>query len=158
MKRRKLTLLLFALFALLQHAAAFDGLWLEKKDGTRLGFKFADEITITYRNDSVIISSLNASAAYPFEEVKKITFAEGVNEIKDTKADVNTSKVLVYGDRVELVGFAAGMPVGVYDLSGRRVLEARVQGGKVTTVSLLSLPQGPYIVKVEKTSVKLIRK
>lgn len=155
---RKLTLLLFALFALSQYVAAYDGLWLEKKDGTRIGYEFEKDITISYGRDSVFIITREATAVYPFAEVWKITFADNVSGIRDAKADAKTSKVVVAGHRVELTGFAAGMPVGVYDLTGRQVMSMLVKAEGTTVLSLASLPKGTYIVKVEKTSVKLIRK
>lgn len=61
------------------------------------------------------------------------------------------------GNELRITSCAAGTEIAVIDGSGRRVAAGRADGA-TTAISIAALPQGVYILKAGKTSVKFMKK
>ncbi len=153
--KKKILLLLFAFLAMTQMVSAYNGLWLYKNDGTRLGFLFDEEVTMSYAVKSLVIQSKYATVEYPFEDVHKVEFADDVTSgVKSVKQSVASSTIRMTRYGIELSGFSAHTPVMVYDLSGRVLAQVYTDQAGAARVDMQTMPKGVYIVKAEKSSIK----
>ena len=79
--KKTLLLLLMILTGITQAARAINGLWLEKQDGSLVGYVFEQGINISYKFNTVVMTTNTASAEYPFDDIKRIYFEDDVTKI-----------------------------------------------------------------------------
>ncbi len=78
--------------------------------------------------------------------------------ISSPKGDATAPAVYgTAGRELHITGCAPGTEIAVFDGGGRRVAATKA-GEATTTISIAALPQGVYILKAGKTSVKFMKK
>ena len=155
---KKVFLLLFAVVGFAQFAFAANGFWLVKKDGSKIGYLFEQSVSMSYTATSVIVSSPEATVEYPFDDVRKVYFDEGVTGIDETVlADVE-QQIRLTSNGVDIKGFAAGTPVTMANLAGQVVMRRATDGNGHLFICKGELSQSIYIIKVGKTSIKFNNK
>lgn len=154
---KKLITLLLALGALTQSINATNGLWLEKRDGRKIGYVFDQNVTISYTYTSIVLTEAGVTAEYPFEDVKRIYFDEGV--VSGIEApSLSSQQIRIMDNGVSLRGFDASTPVTVYDFSGRIVSQMTTDANGSLQLMRSTLPPGANIIKVGKSTIKYINK
>ncbi len=105
-----------------------------------VSFTFTEEPRVTFpKTDTVTVSTADVTVEFPFAEVEKMTFEDGVTQVETiTVRD---------GDQT----------VTIYDLGGRLVRQYIPQKG-ITTVNLQALPAGTYVVRDGKRSYKILKR
>lgn len=151
-------LLLFAVVWFAQFAVAANGLWLVKKDGSMIGYLFDQNVSIRYTSTSIYVSSPEATVEYPFDDVRKVYFDEGVTGIDEAVLAKVEQQVRLTSNGVDIKGFAAGTPVTMVNLAGQVVMRRTTDAQGCLFISKGELSQGIYIIKVDKTSIKFNNK
>lgn len=107
-----------------------------KTQGT-VSFAFADKPEITFPcADSLTVSSTALTVQFPYAEVEKITFTDGVDAVESLVVRDGVDRVLIY------------------DLSGKLVLQSKSSRGQAR-VDLSPLRPGVYVVKDGKRTYKV---
>ena len=153
--KTKVPLLLLVLLTFLQNATAINGLWLEKKDGTLVGYVFDQGLNIGYNLNSVVMTTYYATVEYPFDDIKRIYFEDEVTEVASVSSTERQSQISLATDGVCLTGFAPSTPVWVYDASGRVVVRSAINADGSLLVNVRQLPKGVYILKAERSVIKI---
>ena len=153
--KKKLVTIIFALLAIASGASADDGVWVELQNGEKQGFVFADKPKITYETENLVLTSTEATATFPITDIKRIYFDDVATTVTTVNSDGKGKVVRVTGNGAEFFGFAAGTPVAVYALSGKSLLQSQVGQDGTLTVNLSTLPQGTYIIRAEKSTLKI---
>ena len=156
--KKKLILLLLAIAGMMQYAIAANGLWLEKRDGGRIGFLFEQQIGIIYKTDSIFIYTEDAVASYPFDDVERICFDENVTNIDLAIVNSCEQQVRVTASGVEIKGFAAGTLVVVSNLAGSNFMSRTTDANGLLFIRKSDLPHGVNIIKAGKNSIKFNNK
>lgn len=153
--RKTLFLLMMAVFGIVQTVSAINGLWLEKKDGTLVGYVFDQGLNIGYNLNSVVMTTYYATVEYPFDDIKRIYFEDEVTEVASVSSTERQSQISLATDGVCLTGFAPSTPVWVYDASGRVVVRSAINADGSLLVNVRQLPKGVYIIKAERSVIKI---
>lgn len=155
---KKLIMMLTALVALSQGINAANGLWLEKRDGSRTGYLFDQNVTISYTYSDIVVSGTDVSAKYPFNDVKRIYFDDDVISGIEAVPTLSSQQIHIMDNGVSLSGFDATTPVTVYDFSGRIVSQTATDANGSLQLLRNTLPPGANIIKVGKSTIKYINK
>ena len=139
--KTKVPLLLLVLLTFLQNATAINGLWLEKQDGTLVGYVFDQGLGISYKLNTVVMTTYYATVEYPFDDIKRIYFEDDVTEVASVSTTERLPQIRLTTDGVSLTGFATATPVKVYDVSGRTVMQTatNADGSLLLSISQLLL-------------------
>ena len=164
MKKTKLILLLtmfMSTWAISGMATApDDGLWVERLDGTKQGFVFADFPKVTYTADQLVMTTKTVTVEFPLTELRRVIFADDVvTAIREAVAAEGSSPVIrATADGAQLAGFAPKTAVEVYTTSGLLLSREQTAADGTLTISLAARPQGIYIIKTNQTTLKILKK
>ncbi len=134
-------------------ASAQNALVLETNDGKTYSYVLAEKPRLTFSETEMLITSADASASFTRTDIKNFRFEEvEVDAISDVKTD---------GQRMSYLGGVVTVQgaenVILYDISGRQIMSKRAAGNGSVSIDLSSQPQGTYIVRSGKQSLKVQR-
>ena len=155
---KKKVILMLVVVSMTQYAVAVNGLWLEKHDGSRIGYVFDQDITISYNSTSVVMSTGSTKVEYPFDDVKRVYFDDNVTKIVEIPFVESQQLIHIVANGLDLKGFDAGTYVTISDLTGRTVIKRVINKEGLLHISWSNLPCGIYVVKADKTSIKFYNK
>lgn len=155
---KKLITMVFLVLGQTQYTTAVNGLWLEKHDGSRIGYVFDQDITISYNSTSLVMSIGTAMVEYPFDDVKRVYFDDNVTKIVEIPFAERQQLIHIVANGLDLRGFDAGTFVTISDLTGRVVIKNVIDEKGLLQISWSNLPCGVYVVKAKKTSIKFYNK
>lgn len=144
-----LTLMLVSLAAW-----AEAGFCVVTNGGYTVGYVFTDEPVWTFEGENLVITTVEGSVEYPMSEVAQIVFGDNAPVSGLTEVSVD-ELIRVNHDGVELAGFAANTVVSVYNLQGQQVATYRTGEAGSLNLSLDGLDQGIYIIKANKSTIKI---
>ena len=157
MKRR--FILFFALTTMFGSAMADDGVWVERLNGTKQGFLFAEAPKITYSGNDLVMTTTKATATFPLADVRRVYFHDTPTSIDSQHvADAQSPLIRVGSGGAALSGFSPDAPVEVFDAFGRLISRHKTSADGTLSVSLTAHPTGIYIIKAEKTTLKIQKK
>ena len=137
-------------------AWAEDGFYVVTTSGEQAGFIFSEQPVWTCEGDNLVITCMNNTVVYPMDDVDCIYFDEigsssptGITEVK------NAELIRFVKDGVELSGFAAYTTVTIYNLQGQLVGTYSTDGSDSLNISLADREQGIYIIKANKSTLKI---
>ena len=159
---RKILLLAFcflssALCLMAQDAQPVQKLNVWKMDGSKIQFLLTDEPVTTFENGNLVITTNSGVFSYPLAQMKKYThegLPEGIDNPPIAPGDV---LVRQNNEMMVLEGLPDNKLVEVYSADGKLVLSKRAVEGQATVLSLVSQPQGTYVVSIGKTSFKFVK-
>lgn len=126
-------------------------------NGTITKFALDDEPVTTYSNGNLTITTNSTTLSLPLEEVSRYTY-----QINTSTAISNAlktiQKVQLDGDKIMFSQLTKDTDIKVYSTSGLLVNTIQAKAGQTTSVSLNSLPQGVYIVKLNGVTYKFLKK
>lgn len=156
MKKRICTVMV-TLLAAASIALASDGICVKLQDGTLNGFVFADQPKIDYdAEDNLVLTTKSTSVTFPLAEIKDIVINGNVETaINKVKADGKDKYIRATDNGAELYGYSVGTEVGIYDLGGKSLQQLQVNTDGKLTVNLSSRPKGTYIIKAEKSTIRV---
>ena len=148
-------IILFAAAGFAQSAFAANGFWLEKKDGSKIGYLFDEVISVNYTMKGVEVKTSYATMEHAFDDVKKVWFDEGVTTgIEENTLSALQQQIRVSANGVEIKGIAPATPVSVSNLSGQILMQRTTDAQGSLYIGKSEMPQGIYIIKVGKTAIK----
>lgn len=151
---KKLIITITAAIGLAQYAFAANGLWLEKRDGNKIGYLFNEEITISYNSKNVVITTPNISVEYPYNDVRRVYFDNNVTSDVTTPFIEKRQQIRIIANGLELKGYAAGTSVTISNLLGSFYLQRATDIDGFLNIRWRELPSGVYIIKADKTTIK----
>lgn len=135
-------------------AWAEAGFYVVTNDGDQTGFVFSNEPVWTFEGDNLVITGLETTVEYPMADVARIYFDDvstttGISEVKSNEL------IRFIGDGVELTGFAPNTMVTVCNLQGQQIGAYRIDESGSLNISLANREQGIYIIKANKSTIKI---
>ena len=136
-------------------AWAETGFYIEDYQGNRVGYYFVDEPVWTFQGDNLVITTVEYAVEYPMDDVARIYF-DDVSDIQSSVTEVKVDELIrIIPDGVELSGFAANTTVTAYNLQGQLVGTYRTDESGSLNISLADREQGFYIIKANKSTLKI---
>lgn len=155
MNRRKFLLTLLLAVATLV-ANAQNAIAIYQKDGQVAKFAFTEKPVVTYSGSDLVLTTSKTIVQYPVYMLQKIAFdvvdlvANDIEQLA-VKAEAQFS---FQRETLTISGGEAGAPVYLYDVSGRKVGEYRLDPDGRTTIPVQNLGKSLYIVKTKTVSFK----
>jgi len=130
---------------------------VETKDHVKTTYMLSDKPQVTFEGNNLHIVSEKADATYNLLDVLNFTYetqsVTGVSELREEPAtiDYNNGELVVSG-------LKANNAVSIYAMDGKLVQQQTASRGGTFRLSLSSLPQGVYIVKVGNITYKIMKR
>ncbi len=131
-------------------------------DGTYIGVLLKNRPVITFTTDSLVLDADDFQMAVPksYTDIEKIVFEDNaITGIEQPTAD-NHGLQITYldGENVVISGVNDKMPWRVYGLDGKQYQVNANLAGNMLTISLSSLVNGVYIIRIDNYSFKIRKK
>lgn len=130
---------------------AQNGLVLETNDGKTYSYILADQPRLSFNETDMIITAKAASASFNRSEITNFRFEDVSLGIKDVTNGKNQKMAYLNG----IVTVESANTVAIYDMSGKLIMTKKAGKGETVTIDLNAQPQGTYIVKCGKQSLKV---
>ena len=131
-----------------------------ERSGDKTTYALPDEPVLTCQNGNLVVTSKGIVVEHPISDIEHADFqnVEVVTAIEQATAATATDCLIQATlDGVRLEGFAPSTPVNVYTATGQSVKSARTDGHGQLSLSLGDLPRGIYIIKANKSTIKINR-
>lgn len=112
---------------------------IHQKDGEIFCCGFLDKPIITYEGNTLKVSTKNVSIEFPLTELDKLSFEDGLADIKLQNIERESSDILIYNEKGILLK-------RIHNDSG------------ISETNILEFPKGIYIIKKGDTTFKLLKK
>ena len=155
MKKILLTAILMAFITSWSFAEPQLKVW--KKDGSTVLYALSEQPVTTFSDNKLVIKTSNTTVEYPLAEVQRYTY-EGVETGIESIESDNSMLVKQEKDKLSLRNLKAGEEVRLYSSSGSLLQIVKSNGTEPVVISLSSRPQGVYIVKSGKETIKLMKR
>ncbi|MBO4531027.1 MAG: T9SS type A sorting domain-containing protein [Paludibacteraceae bacterium] len=154
----------FSLLLLLALALAANAQVLiveQKQEGSqetkKVSYDLGDNPVLTYSGTNLVVKTNIASAEFPLGKVAKYYFAES-----DPTGVVTTQGKMGYlfvtEEGVRMVGFEPSIQVKLYTISGQFIQEYKTSEEGSLEINLNGHPQGVYLIQLNTTTIKVIKK
>lgn len=134
-----------------------NGLIIEQKDGSSVGFLFADEPVMTYTETDIVLNGVDFSVSYPIVDVARMVFGDasafvsGIKSVDEKKVGVAYS-----AEGVTVTGVAPGEMVAMFTVDGKTVCRAKADGDGMALLKGDMQRGVAYVVKAGKLAFKII--
>lgn len=128
-----------------------------KKDLSKVYYQLSEKPVTTFSNNMLVIKTNSATIEYPLADIQRYTY-EGVETGIESIESDNSMLVKQEKDKLSLRNLKAGEEVRLYNSSGRLLQVVKSNGTEPVIISLSSRPQGVYIVKSGKETIKLMKR
>lgn len=155
MKKILLTAILMAFITSWSFAGPALKVW--KKDKSTVLLALSEHPVTTFSNGKLVIKTSSTTIEYPLADVLRYTY-EGVETGIDNYESDNNIVVRQEADKLSLSNVKAGEEVRLYSSSGSLLQIVKSNGTEPVVISLSSRPQGVYIVKSGKETIKLMKR
>jgi len=156
MKQPRLFLLLFLLLIAGTMTFAQNAIAVYQKDGQVAKFNFTEKPVVTYSGSDLVLTTTKTTVNYPIYMLKKIAF-----DVEDLITDIDEpplkteAKFSFQGEKIAISGGEAGTPVYLYDVSGKKVGEYRLDNNGCATIPVQGLGKNHlHIIKTKSISFK----
>ena len=128
------------------------------KDGSKVVYDLSEEPKHTFTASDLVVSTNGVEVTYPLSSLLRFTY-----EKKDASSllDITTGRASSFrqdGDCLVFTGLAAGSNVSLRSLNGALVFSKAVQAQGEYSFSLSGLAAGVYLVTVNGTTYKIVKK
>lgn len=133
-------------------AAGITSLLLIHKDGTKVVFDFTEKLTISYPNDSIVMTTPSYEIAYKLSDIGMFDLVDHATSVARRPSG---TPQMVSDDGVVVISNApANTPVCIYTPGGETVARYTVGQNGELRISLRQLAKGTYIVKSSFAATK----
>ena len=153
MKKRLLFLVLL-MVASFHVASAQNAIAIYQKGGEVVKFAFSEKPVVSYMGNDLILTTTKTSVRYPVYLLQKIAIDlsdEFVDDVQEVKRD---AQFRFEGGNIIISGGDPGSSVYLYDISGVKVGQYRLDSKGSATVPIQSLGNKLYIVKTSRFTFK----
>ena len=155
--------LLKILFASLLFIAGYNEYALSQqlvvwmKNGEKVYYNLKEYPKTTFSGSNVVITTNTMEVAYPLEQVLRYTYE---NLASDIEALLTDKEVYVSreGDVITFQNLHSAQPIQVFSIDGKLLETHSVNDKQSTSLSLNAYPTGVYIVKVNGTTYKMMKR
>ena len=158
--RIRIIILILALLAAVTGSRAVNGVWVERIDGGKQCFLFADYPVITCTTDLLVVTTPTATVEFPVADLRRYYFtgdgeatATAIRNVEQSGGMAPLIRVTAAG--AQLSGFAPQTAVDIYDTAGRLLDRRQIASDGTLAVSLSDQPKGIYIIKTNQTTLKI---
>ena len=159
-KTRRLLTALLMLFAMMEGHAQSDTqhLVVWQKGGQKVYFDLAEEPRTTFENGLLVITTNTVQTTYQLSNIIRYTYEGHIPHIGPT--GINSRDVVFRqgNDQMAFDGLPDGTTIELYSVDGKMLSTQRADSGQTTVVSLADQPAGTYIVKVNDTTFKFMKR
>ena len=127
------------------------------KDGTKIAYALTDKPKITFTDSDLVVSVNGLTSNYLLINLLGITYSESdVTNISNAKDDfplfyMNGNKLMFHKVKRDMALF-------LYKIDGSLVFKKRISKDSDTTISLSSIESGIYVLQINGTVFKIIKK
>lgn len=112
---------------------------IHQKDGEKFCCGFLDKPIITYEGNTLKVSTKNVSIEFPLTELDKLSFEDGLADIKLQNIERESSDILIYNEKGILLK-------KIHNDSG------------ISETNILEFPKGIFIIKKGNTTFKVLKR
>ncbi|MBO4315415.1 MAG: hypothetical protein J5867_05575 [Prevotella sp.] len=156
--RRFLLLVTFIVSYLGLQAQEYVMVWT--KEGQQIAYKLKQRPKAFFTDESVKLTTDSIVADYyPLVNMHKITFEDTLpTPIDDGISIINNGKIQVGEEEIILIGFPDGTFVSLNAVDGRHSKKYKTNSRGNLRLGLSGLPSGVFIVKANKSTIKIMKK
>ena len=157
MKKIICTILLVLMTVIEITAKQGEQLIILSKDGTKIAYALTDKPKITFTDSNLVVSVNGLTANYSLVNLLGVTYSESdATNISSVKDDfpffyMNGDKLMFNKVKREMVLF-------LYKIDGSLVLKKRISKDSDTIVSLSPIESGIYVLQINGTAFKIIKR
>ena len=127
------------------------------KDGTKIAYALTDKPKITFTDSDLVVSVNGLTSNYLLINLLGITYSESdVMNISNAKDDFPL--FYMNGNKLMFHKIKRDMALFLYKIDGSLVFKKRISKDSDTTVSLSSIESGIYVLQINGTVFKIIKK
>lgn len=136
----------------------FRSIIINKTDNTQVGINLSDELTTTFSNETMYVSSNTIDVAFPLCEMKDWRFDTEIQEEPGEGAGISQKNAMdnaiaiKKGNQISFSNILPNSKIAVYNLKGKLLYSTQATGSH--TLQLDDLPSGTYIITINKQSFK----
>lgn len=120
-------------------------------------YDLGDKPVLTYSGANLVVKTNIASAEFPLGKVAKYYFAES-DPTGVVTSQGKMGYLFVTEEGVRMTGFEPSLQVKLYTVSGQFLQEYRTSEEGSLEISLNGQPQGVYLIQLNTTTIKVIKK
>ena len=124
----------------------------------KTSYDLGDKPVLTYSGDNLVVKTNNASAEFPLGTVVRYYFAESDPTGVPTTQEEGMGYLFVTEEGIRMSGFEPTLPVSLYTVNGQLIQEYKTTEDGSLEISLNGQPQGIYLIKLNTTTIKVIKK
>ena len=157
MKKIICTILLVLMTVIEITAKQGEQLIILSKDGTKIAYALTDKPKITFTDSNLVVSVNGLTANYSLANLLGVTYIESdATNISCAKDDfplfyMNGNKLMFHKVKRDMALF-------LYKIDGSLVFKKRISKDSDTTISLSSIESGIYVLQINGTAFKIIKK
>ena len=127
------------------------------KDGTKIAYALTDKPKITFTDSDLVVSVNGLTSNYLLINLLGITYSESdVTNISNAKDDFPL--FYMNGNKLMFHKIKRDMALFLYKIDGSLVFKKRISKDSDTTISLSSIESGIYVLQINGTVFKIIKK
>ena len=127
------------------------------KDGTKIAYALTDKPKITFTDSDLVVSVNGLTSNYLLINLLGITYSESdVMNISNAKDDFPL--FYMNGNKLMFHKIKRDMALFLYKIDGSLVFKKRISKDSDTTISLSSIESGIYVLQINRTVFKIIKK
>ena len=127
------------------------------KDGTKIAYALTDKPKITFTDSDLVVSVNGLTSNYLLINLLGITYSESdVMNISNAKDDFPL--FYMNGNKLMFHKINRDMALFLYKIDGSLVFKKRISKDSDTTISLSSIESGIYVLQINGTVFKIIKK
>ncbi|MBR3518864.1 MAG: T9SS type A sorting domain-containing protein [Paludibacteraceae bacterium] len=123
----------------------------------KTSYDLGDKPVLTYSGDNLVVKTNNASAEFPLGTVVRYYFSE-TDPTGVAAAQGEMGYLFVTEEGIRMSGFEPSLPVSLYTVNGQLIQEYKTTEEGSLEISLNGQPQGIYLIKLNTTTIKVIKK
>ncbi len=160
MNKRKLSMMLFFLFATLAMNAQEEvqRLVVWQKSGEKVYFDLTEEPKTTFDDGKLVITTNTVQTSYKLSDIVRYTYEGHMPDINPSSITPNQVIFRQGKDMMSFDGLPEGTRIELYSLDGKMLSTQQASSGKTAVVSLAAQPAGIYIVKVNDATYKFMKR
>lgn len=158
MMKRIICMMLFVFMTgIVMTARQREQLIILGKDGTKIAYALTDKPKITFTDSDLVVSVNGLTSNYLLINLLGITYSESdVTNISNAKDDFPL--FYMNGNKLMFHKIKRDMALFLYKIDGSLVFKKRISKDSDTTISLSSIESGIYVLQINGTVFKIIKK
>lgn len=126
------------------------------KDGTKTKYALTEKPVITFSKTNLIVSTKSVNVSYSLDDFSHFTYES--RDITSVENILESSSFNFSGDKLLFTDLNIDTSVSIYNLDGVLLISKLLAKNNNYAISLSDLQSGAYVVKVNKSTYKIIKR